>query len=238
MKKAIIIGATSGIGRALAEILVQNDYKVGITGRRKNLLNDIKKRNPDLYLTKTFDITDTKNIFNNLEELTNELGGLDLLIISSGTGNINDSLDFKIEKQTIDTNISGFTAVADWTFNYFKNKNTGHLIAITSIGGLRGSRLSPSYNATKAYQINYMEGLRQKARRSKYLITVTDIRPGLVDTDMAKGEGLFWVSTVDKASQQIYKAIVKKKKTAYITKRWQLVAIFLKLLPRSIYERM
>jgi short-subunit dehydrogenase len=237
MKKAIIVGATSGIGKGLAELLVQNGYKVGITGRRINLLNDLKSSNPDLYIVKNFDVTDTKSTNKNLEELTTELGGLDLLIISSGTGDINETLDFQTEKQAIETNISGFTAVAGWTYNYFKNQNSGHLVAITSIGGLRGSNQAPAYNATKAYQINYLEGLRQKAKKDQLRIDITDIRPGLVDTDMAKGEGLFWISSVQKTSKQIYKAICRRKKIAYVTRRWQLIAILLKLLPGAIYER-
>jgi short-subunit dehydrogenase len=238
MRKAIIVGATSGIGKGLAEILVQNGYKGGITGRRLNLLNDLKSTNPDQYIIKNFDVTDTNNISKYLEELTSELGGLDLLIISSGAGDINETLDFQIEKQAIETNIIGFTAVAGWTYNYFKNQNSGHLVAITSIGGLRGGNQAPAYNATKAYQINYLEGLRQKAKRDHIRIDITDIRPGLVDTDMAKGEGLFWISSVEKAASQIYKAICRRKKVAYVTKRWLLIAILLKLLPGTIYERM
>jgi short-subunit dehydrogenase len=238
MKKAIIVGATSGIGKGLAEILTQSGYMVGITGRRINLLNDLKSTNPDQYIIKNFDVTDEKSTYKNLEELTKELGGLDLLIISSGTGDINETLDFKTEKQAIETNISGFTAVAGWTYNYFRNQNSGHLVAITSIGGLRGSSQAPAYNATKAYQINYLEGLRQKAKKDQLRIDITDIRPGLVDTDMAKGEGLFWISSVQKTSKQIYKAICSRKRIAYVTRRWLLIAILLKLLPGAIYERM
>jgi len=238
MKRAIIIGATSGIGRGLAEILADNNYRVGITGRRKELLDELKSQKPTSYFTKTFDITNTKIIIKNLEELTAELGGLDLLILSSGTGDLNEKLDFEIEKRTIETNITGFTCVANWAFNYFEKQKLGHLVAISSVGGLRGSRIAPAYNATKAYQINYLEGLRQKAIKLKTQIFVTDIRPGFVDTDMAKGEGQFWVATVDKATHQIYNAIIKKKKIAYITRRWQLIATILKRIPRQIYDRM
>jgi short-subunit dehydrogenase len=238
MRKAIIVGATSGIGKGLAEILTQNGYKVGITGRRINLLNHLKSTHPDLYIVKNFDVTDTISTYKNLEELTAELGGLDLLIISSGTGDINETLDFQTEKQAIETNINGFTAVAGWTYNYFINHNSGHLVAITSIGGLRGNGQAPAYNASKAYQINYLEGLRQKAKKDHFRINITDIRPGLVDTDMAKGEGLFWISSVEKASIQIYKAICRRKKVAYVTKRWLLIAILLRLIPGAIYEKL
>jgi short-subunit dehydrogenase len=238
MKKAIIVGATTGIGKGLAKLLVDNDYMVGITGRRTELLENLKSEKPNAYIVKTFDVTDTKIAVEKLEELTSELGGLDLLIISSGTGDINNALNFEIEKHTIDTNVIGFTCIADWTLKYFEKQKYGHLAAISSIGGLRGSRQAPSYNATKAYQINYLEGLSQKVTQLKEHIFITDIRPGLVDTEMAKGEGLFWVMPVEKTVRQIFKAIKKKRKIAYVTKRWNLIAIILKLIPRSMYERM
>jgi short-subunit dehydrogenase len=238
MKKAIIVGATTGIGKGLAKLLVDNDYKVGITGRRTELLENLKSEKPNSYLIKTFDVRDTKIAVEKLEQLTAELGGLDLLILSSGTGTINNELDFEMEKRTIDTNVVGFTAIADWTFKYFEKQKYGHLAVISSIGGLRGSRQAPAYNATKAYQINYLEGLRQKATKLKKQIFITDIRPGLVDTEMAKGEGLFWVMPVDKTVRQIFSAIKKKRKIAYVTKRWRLIAITLKLLPGPIYDRM
>ena len=111
-------------------------------------------------------------------------------------------------------------------------------MAISSVGGLRGSRIAPSYNASKAFQINYLEGLRQKATKLKTDIFVTDIRPGFVDTAMAKGEGQFWVASVQKSTNQILDAINKKKKIVYITKRWKLIGIILKRLPRVIYDNM
>jgi short-subunit dehydrogenase len=238
MKIAIVIGASSGIGKGLALLLADNNYKVGITGRREELLENLRLERPDSFLVKVMDVTNTNDSIEKLEALTAELGGLDLLIISSGAGDININLDFEIEKRTIDTNASGFTAIADWAFNYFEKQKHGHLAAISSIGGIRGSRQAPAYNATKAYQINYLEGLRQKAKSLKSPVFVTDIRPGLVDTAMAKGEGLFWLMPVDKTVKQIYKAIVGKKKVAYVTKRWSLMAVILKILPRFIYDRM
>jgi len=173
-----------------------------------------------------------------LEELTSELGGLDLLILSSGTGDLNERLDFEIEQKVIDLNVTGFTNIIDWTFNYFDKQGFGHLVGISSVAGIRGSRQAPSYNATKSYQINYLEGLRQKATKLKKSVIVTDIRPGLVDTDMAKGDGLFWVMPVDKTVKQIYNGIKKKKKIVYVTKRWGIIARILKIIPRNIYDRM
>ena len=238
MKKAIIIGATSGIGKELAKLLSENEYIVGIAGRRTELLTEIQKGNHKSYRIKTLDITEIDLIETKLLELTEEIGGLDLLIFSSGIGDLNENLDFALEKRTIETNVLGFTCVADWAFNYFEKQKVGHIVAISSLAGLRGSRQATSYNATKAYQINYLEGLRQKAKNLKMKIFVTDIRPGFVNTQMAKGEGLFWVATVEKASKQIYNAILKKRKIVYVTKRWRIIASILKRIPNFIYEKM
>ncbi|NOQ25887.1 MAG: SDR family NAD(P)-dependent oxidoreductase [Bacteroidales bacterium] len=238
MKKAIIIGATSGIGKKLAELLVDNGYKLGITGRRSELLSKLKAKNPELIISKSFDITDLETSIKSLNELEKELGGLDLLVLSSGTGDLNQSLDFEIEKRTINTNVLGFTNIADWTYKYFENQKYGHFVTITSVGGLRGSRIAPAYNASKSYQMNYLEGLRQKASKLKDPIIITDIRPGLVNTEMAKGEGLFWVMPVDKICRQIFKTIKKKKKVVYVSKRWGFIARLIKLLPRFIYDKM
>ena len=238
MKKAIIIGATSGIGRGIAKQLIANHYKVGLSGRRTALLNDLKEENPDSCVIQTFDVTETNTVAEKLEKLTAELGGLDLLIISAGTGHLNDQLDFQLEKLTIETNVLGFTCVADWAFNYFAHQKFGHLVAITSVGGLRGGRQAPAYNATKAFQINYLEALRQKATKLDIPFFITDIRSGFVATEMAKGKGQFWVATVEKASRQIFNAITAKKKIAYVTKRWVLIATLLKRIPRPFYDRM
>lgn len=238
MKKVIIVGASSGIGKGLAQEFARQNCIVGITGRRTELLQDLKSENPDAFFLKSFDISETKIVAEKLNQLVAELGGLDLLIISSGIGNLNEKLDFAIEQETIQTNISGFSCVANWAFNFFETQKFGHLVAITSIAGLRGSRIAPAYNASKAFQINYLEGFRQKAKNSKNPIFITDIRPGLVNTDMAKGEGLFWVMPVEKAVNQIFKAILNKKEIAYVTKRWFFIAMILKIIPRKLYNKM
>jgi short-subunit dehydrogenase len=238
MKKAIVVGATSGIGKELAILLADNDYQVGITGRRGQLLAELQELKPDKFITSVFDVTDIKNTPQNLAKLVKELGGLDLLILSSGTGDLNPSLDPEIENQTNAVNVTGFTVVSDWAFNFFEQQSSGHLAAITSIAGIRGARHAPAYNASKAYQINYLQGLRQKAVNLKIPVFITDARPGFVDTPMAKGEGLFWVASPQKAALQIYKAIESKRKVVYVTKRWQLIAFVMKHLPGFLYNRM
>lgn len=227
---AIVVGATSGIGRELALLLAREGYLVGITGRRLILLEELKFQFPDNFIISNFDITDTIEVTKKLNELTTQLGTLDLLILSSGTGDINDNLDFNIEKRTLDVNIIGFTAIADWAINLFQKQKSGHFVAITSIAGLMGGNAhAPAYNATKAFQINYLKGLRKKIITFKMPIYITDIRPGFVDTDMAKGDIKFWIAPAEKVAKQILSAIKNKKKVAYITKRWRIIGVAFKL---------
>jgi short-subunit dehydrogenase len=237
MKKAIIIGATSGIGKAVAEILLQEGYLVGVTGRREVLFPAMQQQFSGRIFCKKMDVQELLTLASICNELVNQMGGMDLLVISAGIGEGNKQLDFEIENDVIKTNIQGFTCIADWGTSFFKKQGYGHLVNISSIAGIRGNGLAPSYNATKAYQINYLEGLRLNTIKLGYDITITDVRPGFVDTAMAKGNGLFWVAPVKKAAEQIVEAIKRKKGVVYITKRWGLIGYVLKIIPFSILRR-
>ena len=236
-KKAIIVGASSGMGRELCRILVKKDYAVGITGRRENLLKELRAESPERILYRAFDVRDMSKTTRGLRELIRELGGLDLLVLSSGAGFINEELDPEPEFQTIYTNVTAFTDIMTFTYGYFEKHPPGHLVAITSIAALRGNPAAPAYNASKAYQSNYLEALRLKSKKSGKPVAVTDIRPGFVATDMARGGRLFWVASPVKAAGLIYRAIRKKKRVAYISRRWRLFAFLLKLSPRWLYEK-
>lgn len=237
MKKAIIVGATSGIGRELAKILSLNNYVVGMAGRRTELLSNLQREIPGSYI-KRIDVIKPEEAITLLKELIQEMGGMNLIVISSGVGFINPELVWKQEKETIDVNISGFSAIANAAFKYFSNQGSGHIVGISSIAAIRGSGEAPAYNASKAFVSNYLEGLRQKANKSGIAVTVTVIQPGFVNTAMAKGEGLFWVAPPEKAAWQILRAITDKKKHAYITKRWRIIAWLLKVIPGWIYNKL
>ena len=230
LKRILILGATSGIGRGLAEHYASGGNMVAATGRRTELLDELQSKFPDNILTMPLDVTQLETLPDKLDELTDRLGGLDMVIVSSGTGDINPALDFAIERHAVETNVCGFTAAVDWAFNRFKSQGYGHLAAITSLGALVSEASAPAYNATKAYQANYLDALRGKAVRECKNIYVTDIRPGFVDTNMAKGDGLFWVAPVDKAVRQIVQAVERRKKIVYITRRWRLVAFVLRAM--------
>ena len=124
MKKVIIIGASSGIGQALAELLLQDDFKISITGRREMLLDTLKEKNHDRIFVKRMDIQDLSAIEVSCKELVDQMGGLDLMIISAGIGEENKNLNFEIEHDVIKTNVQGFTCLADWGMRYFKEQGS------------------------------------------------------------------------------------------------------------------
>ena len=233
----VIIGATSGIGKVLFLKYANADNRIGIVGRRANLLDELSRKYPSKTITAKADITNLEEIEQAINALHKELEHIDLVIVSSGTGDINAELDYNVERPTIDTNVTGWTFVIDTFYNIFEQQGHGHLVAITSTGGLRGEPMAPAYSASKAYQINYIEALRKKAFKSGSRIHVTDIRPGLVNTAMAKGDGLFWVMPVEKVASQIISAIRRQKSKTYVTKRWHVLAIINKNLPFDLYKR-
>lgn len=237
MEKVIVVGATSGIGREVALRLAQTGCKVGITGRRSELLHEIAAQYPQNFTAMPFDAT-AADATNKLASLIGGMGGIDTLIFCAGVGELNPELDYGTEYASNRLNVEAFTRFIDFTYNYFRQCGSGRIAVVTSVMGLRGSDAAPSYSASKAYQINYLEGLRRRARKNGENITVTDLRPGSVRTDMMKGEGHFWIAEPRQAAETIVEAVEKKRRVRYITPRWSLIAMLLKIIPGAIYERM
>ena len=234
--KSIIIGASSGIGKALAVKLSSEGSTLGLTARRVELLEDLKHQLETETFIERMDVSEFNTATDGLENLFKKMGQIDLIIISAGTGHANDALDFQLEQETINVNATGFVNLACLAYRHFQKNRKGHLVGISSIAMLRGNPGAPAYNASKALISNYMEGLRLKALKEKANIYVTDIRPGYVDTPMAESDHLFWVSSPDKAAAQIYRSIQSKKKIAYITRRWRLIALLMKIMPDFLYK--
>jgi short-subunit dehydrogenase len=233
-RNAIVFGATSGIGRALSKLLVQDGYKVLITGRRLERLESLQATATNSYVIRQHDITDVEDTGRLFEELPSTMGQVDLIIHNSGIGENNFDLEWEKDLPTLNTNVIGAARVYQLAYNYFKIQGHGHLVGITSIASLVGNRHVPAYHASKSFQSNYLESLWMKAKRTKKAkIQVTDILPGYVDTDIITGD-TFWMATLDKASRQIYAGIKKKKRKVYVTRRWGLVALMIRILPPGI----
>ncbi|HEY2722786.1 MAG TPA: SDR family NAD(P)-dependent oxidoreductase [Chitinophagaceae bacterium] len=238
MAKVIIIGSTSGIGLALAKLYFAKGDVVGVTGRRQHLLNSLHEQFPSQTMVECFDVMGDQNI-PHLESLIHKLGGLDVLIYNAGYGEVSESLDWSIDRQTTLTNVNGFVEVVNYTFNYFVRHGGGQIAATSSVASIRENSLAPAYSASKSYMSMYLAGLYLKARRlkrkdPKTVIHISDILPGFVKTKMAKGKGRFWEAPVDKSARQIFAAIEKKKRRTYITHRWVIIAWLLRWIPHFV----
>ncbi|NEW80691.1 MAG: SDR family NAD(P)-dependent oxidoreductase [Gelidibacter sp.] len=193
----------------------------------------MKDTNPEKFVVKTHDVTDLDSCEVLFSTLKNEFKTIDLVVYSSGIGDPNYELEWEKELPTLQTNVVSAVKIYGLAYNFFRKQGYGHLVGISSIASIRGNRHVPAYFASKAFQANYLESLWMKGKRSKAEIYVTDIQPGFVDTPMAIGK-TFWMASTEKATKQIYTAIKTKKKKAYITKRWRLVAFVLKNVPSSL----
>lgn len=233
--KAIIIGTSSGIGRALAKKLSGEGYVVGLTGRDEQKLKELQAELSGKSFVKKIDLRDTREAVHSLNNLIMLMQGVDLFVMNAGVVFHNQDFAWGPEEETIRVNVTGFAAMANVAVNYFLGQGSGSFVGISSIAGLRGGGRAPAYYASKAFMINYMEGLRQKLSRTS--IQVIDIRPGFVDTDMIRGrKGLFGVISTEQAAVEIYRAIQKAKPVAYVPAWWVIIMWFLRKVPDSLYH--
>ena len=238
LMKIIIMGATSGIGRAVAEIYLRNGHQVGVCGRRTERLEEIKNKFPDNSHIATVDVNSNESI-SAFSRLIEEMGGMDLYIHCSGYGRQTENLDADTEMQTAATNVMGFTRFVGSAYRYFvANSRHGHIAFISSIAGTKGLGASPSYSASKRYQWIYAEALEQMARMRGHHIRMTDIRPGFVDTDFL-GHGHYpLMLDVESVARSIVHAIATSKRVAVIDWRYKLLCFFWRMIPTSVWVRM
>ena len=237
--KILIVGATSGIGRALFELYASQGHEVAVVGRRQEMLDEMcRQHSQGTAYAYRADVTDVVSTPVWLDGVWKDMAVVDVVIVSAGVGELNPQLEYAKEVATLNTNVVGWTCLVDEVFNRFLAQGRGHLAVISSVGGQRGEPSAPAYTATKAFQINYAEALRKKARKSGLPIYVTDIRPGFVDTKMAQGEGLFWVMPAEKVALQIARAIRRRRSVAVVTKRWRPIHFLWRHLPRFVYDRL
>ena len=235
-RTAVIVGASSGIGEALAHELHRAGWRLGLLARRVDRLETLRESLGSETVVRGLDVGQ-RDAAAVLEQVLDELGGVDLAIISAGTGH-NAALDWERDAETVTVNVLGFMAVAHVAMRHFLKRGRGHLVGISSIAALRGNRAA-AYAASKAFQSVYLDGLRDLARQSGHPIVVTEVQPGGVDTAMLKPDRplpalvrRLGVASPEKAARQILRAVQKQKKHAYITRRYALVGFVLKLLPR------
>ncbi len=236
-KKAIIVGASSGIGMEVAKVLLSDGWHLGIAARREDKLLELKAMAPERIKVMTIDVTQS-DAGERLLSLIDELGGMDLYFHASGIGRQNRNLEADIELRTMDTNAVGFTRMIGTAYRYFAQRGEGHIAAITSIAGTKGLGPAPAYSATKALQATYLQALEQQTRQSGLRIRFTDIRPGFVDTALLNGDFKYPMLLQPAAvARDIVGSIYKRRHVRIIDLRYRILTFFWRLIPNWLWRR-
>ena len=237
-KKVIIIGATSGIGREVALIYIAQGWKVGVAGRREAELEALRSAYPEQVSAQALDVT-KEDAPQKLQALIEQVGGMDVFLLSSGIGKQNPTLETGLELATAATNVEGFIRMTNAAYHYFEQQGHGHLAVISSIAGTKGLGAAPAYSATKGFQNIYMDALDQLARMKKLNIRFTDIRPGFVATPLLNNQKKYpMLMDTPIVALDIVSAIEKKKRVAIIDWKFRLLVGFWRLIPKWIWLRL
>ncbi len=231
MKKAIVMGASSGIGLEVARLLKQQGWTVGVAARRVERLAEFEH-------SACIDVNDNE-AGQRLLELAQRIGGMDLYFHASGVGHQNRDLDEGIELQTVQTNGLGFTRMVGTAFRYMAGNGGGHIAVISSIAGTKGLGPAPSYSATKAFQNTYIQSLEQLANARRLNIRFTDLRPGFVATDLLNdGRHYPLLLETSAVAREMVRSIEKHRHVRVIDWRWRAITWLWRRIPRWLWRRL
>lgn len=238
MKKAIIIGASSGLGNEVAKLLLEQGWTLGVAARRLEALEQLRELAPESVQTQVIDVN-SEDATAALDELIAKIGGMDLLFYASGIGKQNMELEPDIELNTVTTNGLGFTRMIGAAFRYMATHGGGHIVAISSIAGTKGLGAAPSYSATKAFQATYLQALEQQANMRGLNITITDLRPGFVATALLGDNPKYpMLLETKKVAREMVRAINSRKHVRVIDWRWRITTAMWRRLPRCLWRHM
>jgi len=238
MKKAIVIGASSGLGNEVARLLLEQGWMLGVAARRIEPLEQLRDIAPERVQTQVLDVT-CDNAPADFQNLIEKVGGMDLLFYASGIGSQNMELESNIELNTVNTNGLGFTRMIGAAYNYMADHGGGHIAAISSIAGTKGLGAAPSYSATKAFQSTYLQALEQQANMRNLKISFTDLRPGFVATALLGANPKYPMLLETKAvAREMVKAINSRKHVRVIDWRWRITTAMWRRIPRCLWRRM
>jgi short-subunit dehydrogenase len=241
-RRAIVIGASVGMGKEIAKMLAADGYIVGMMARRIELLENIQQEIPTQTYISYIDAAKTEEAVDTLNTMIEEMGGLDLLVLAISGFYDTDfaSDDWTKHMPVLNVDVVGFFALAHTALTFFEKQGYGHLVGFSSIDGLQGLAAAPAYSAAKMFVSRYLQAERNKYKQQNVPIYVTDLCPGFIDSkngsDPYTIPGAYWIETLENASKECYKAIKNRVSVAYITKRWQKVAELLAWIPEDLYN--
>jgi NAD(P)-dependent dehydrogenase (short-subunit alcohol dehydrogenase family) len=237
-QRALVVGASSGIGAALVRELVRRGYRVAALARRPAELEELRRTAPERILTRVHDVHDVAAAPGLFEELVRALGGLDLLAYVAGVMPKVGPLEFDTEKdrEILAVNTLGAIAWCNPAAEHFQAKRAGVIVGVGSIAGDRGRRPQPVYGASKAAFAHYLEALRN--RLSEHGVRVCTIKPGYVDTPMTAGLPLKGAVSADAAARAIVGYARRGSGVRYVPLKWLLVSLVVRSIPSRLFRHL
>jgi len=244
--RAIVVGASSGIGAALARRLAREGYNVALLARRadqlKSVCDQINTACGEMRaVAYVHDVKDYDSVEALLQRITTDLGGLDLFVYNTGIQHVIsvDEFNFAADRAMLEVNTLGALAWLNPVAAMFHGLKAGQIVGISSVAGDRGRVGAPAYNTSKAALTTYLEALRNRLTRRG--VNVLTVKPGFVDTDILKAAGAkrtFWLISPDQAADGIWMAIKHRKQTIYVPGQWALLMLVIQHIPSIIFRRL
>ena len=235
-KKIWITGASSGIGKAVAEKFAKEGWKVAVSARRKEILDEMAK-NQNIF-SYPLDVTDVNQINKVFKEIINQFGDLDICLFSSGTYDPKNEqrIDPKKIKDVVAVNFFGVVDCVKEVEDYFKKRKSGHISIVSSIAGYRGLPNSSGYGPSKAALTNFCESIYFDFK--KFGVKVTVISPGFIKTPLTDKNkfSMPFLRSPDFAAKKIYQGLLKSNSfEIHFPKQLTLLLKFFRILPYKIY---
>lgn len=231
----LILGASSGIGLAVAQQFLAHGHRVGLAARRTAPLLKLQAQYPNQVFVQAIDVCHENG---GILQLTEKMGGMDVYLHVAGIGTQNPLLNAEAETATAATNVLGFTHCLNVAFQYFTQRRSGHIAIISSIAGTKGLGIAPAYSASKAYQTTYLEALEQQANARHLPIHFTDIRPGFVRTPLLRGDNYPLLMSAEAVAKDVVDSILRQRHVRTIDFRYRLLVALWRCIPRCVWRRL
>lgn len=243
-RRAVVVGASSGIGEAVVRQLTSAGCRVALVARRQDQLDRIVRAAKEAGSGEAYayahDVANYAEIPELFDKIVDQLGGLDVLIYAAGVMPevVEGEYDFGKDRAMIEVNVLGAMAWMNPAAAFFEAQRRGTICGISSIAGERGRRKTPGYCSSKAAFSTYLESLRN--RLSRYGVNVVTIKPGFVDTAMTKGKpGLFWMLSADEAARRSLDTARRGTGAiSFLSWRWRLIAFVVRNIPSFVFRKL
>lgn len=243
-RRGIVIGASAGLGAALARKLAREGYSLALIARRQDKLDSLCEEintSGGNALAYTHDVANHEEAPALLRKAVADLGGLDLVVYVAGVnyppGGI-DRYNFENDRQMVEINLVGAMAWLSPAAEMFQSAKGGQIVGISSVAGDRGRVGNPGYNTSKAGLTTYLEALRN--RLTRHGVSVLTVKPGFLKTEMlkaAQGATPFAVEP-EQAADDIVRAMKKRRQLIYTPSRWRWIMLVIQHMPSFIFRRL